>query len=187
MLHKSDTVEPDFIDIFVGADHPCTLVGFPKASCDYEEQNYILYMYPNIELRGPSPIRLYPAFKYDGHPFESDYNLHDKSESKSPLSFPIRSYSNYYTIHYILTNYFTSSIIVLQSASPVLRIPQIARQNAGASQCVCFSSLILILLDIIMPRLDLLGYLVLLRHEIEMSACASMSIGVRLAIVNLYL
>ncbi|RLM75033.1 uncharacterized protein C2845_PM15G03680 [Panicum miliaceum] len=63
-----------------GADHFDTLVHFPKASCDYDEQNHILYTYPNIELRGPSPIRLYPAFKSDMHVFRSDYNLHDKSE-----------------------------------------------------------------------------------------------------------
>ncbi|KAJ1265970.1 hypothetical protein BS78_08G115000 [Paspalum vaginatum] len=46
-----------------------------------------MFMDPDIELRGPSPIRYFPAFKYGGHqfksgkhPFGSDYNLCDTSE-----------------------------------------------------------------------------------------------------------
>ncbi|CAN6348167.1 unnamed protein product [Urochloa humidicola] len=64
-----------------GADRLCTLANFPKAGCDYEEQNHILFTYPNIELLGPAPIRLYPAFKSGSHVFGSYYNLHDKSET----------------------------------------------------------------------------------------------------------
>ncbi|CAM0145658.1 unnamed protein product [Urochloa decumbens] len=65
-----------------GADCLCTLDDFPKAGCDFDEQNHILFMYPNIELLGPSPIRLYPSFKSGSHVFGSDYNLHDKSDIK---------------------------------------------------------------------------------------------------------
>ncbi|KAG2571127.1 hypothetical protein PVAP13_7KG080958 [Panicum virgatum] len=65
-----------------GADHLYTLNDFPRATCDYHEQNHILFTYPYIKLRGPSPIRLYPAFKSNMHVFRSDYNLEDKSESK---------------------------------------------------------------------------------------------------------
>ncbi|XP_012700489.1 uncharacterized protein LOC101765380 [Setaria italica] len=61
-----------------GAD---ALGNFPKAGCSYEEQNHILFTYPNIKLLGPPPIRLYPAFKNGTHVFGSDYNLHDKSET----------------------------------------------------------------------------------------------------------
>ncbi|CAL4898454.1 unnamed protein product [Urochloa decumbens] len=64
-----------------GPDCLCTLDNFPKAGCDYEEQNHILFTYPNIELLGPLPIRLYPAFKSGSHVFGSDYNLHDTSET----------------------------------------------------------------------------------------------------------
>ncbi|CAN6343465.1 unnamed protein product [Urochloa humidicola] len=65
-----------------GADSLCTLDDFPKASCDFDEQNHILFLYPNIELLGPEPIRLYPAFKSGSHAFGSYYKLHDKSDIK---------------------------------------------------------------------------------------------------------
>ncbi|PVH63095.1 hypothetical protein PAHAL_3G472500 [Panicum hallii] len=61
------------------ADCENTVDDFPRFSCGYEEQNHLLYRNPDIKLRGPSPIRLYPAFKYGKHVFGSDYNLGDKS------------------------------------------------------------------------------------------------------------
>ncbi|OEL19463.1 hypothetical protein BAE44_0019518, partial [Dichanthelium oligosanthes] len=63
-----------------GPHRPYTVDDFPRFSCSYEEQNHVLYTKPDIELRGPSPIRLYPAFKYGKHVFGSDHNLGDKSE-----------------------------------------------------------------------------------------------------------
>uniref|UniRef100_K3ZCU8 DUF6598 domain-containing protein n=2 Tax=Setaria italica TaxID=4555 RepID=K3ZCU8_SETIT len=63
-----------------GPHPPYTVDDFPRFSCGYREQNHVLFRNPDIELRGPSPIRLYPAFKYAKHVFGSDYNLGDKSE-----------------------------------------------------------------------------------------------------------
>ena len=84
----------DFSDFYVGVGlhRPYALDDVPKFNCGYEEQNYVLYRNPDIELfffsntdielRGPSPIRLSPAFKYSNYVFGSDYNLGDKSGSR---------------------------------------------------------------------------------------------------------
>lgn len=71
----------------VGMCSPFTIDNFPRASWDHDKQAELLYENPEINLRGPSPIMLFPPFKTGYHLFDSEYNLNDKSESKF-LCFP---------------------------------------------------------------------------------------------------
>lgn len=64
-----------------GPNHPFTVDKFPKATCDEQEQIYVLYKDPETKLRGPLPLRRYPPYKCGKHVFRVDYNLDDKSES----------------------------------------------------------------------------------------------------------
>nr|CAB3466271.1 unnamed protein product [Digitaria exilis] len=64
-----------------GPNHPFTVDKFPKATCDEQEQIYVLYKHPETRLRGPLPLRRYPPYKCGKHVFRVDYNLDDKSES----------------------------------------------------------------------------------------------------------
>ncbi|CAN6343467.1 unnamed protein product [Urochloa humidicola] len=57
-----------------------TIDNFPRASCDIDEQDGLLYENPRTKLHGPTPTRLFPAFKTEEHVFGSDYNLDDKSD-----------------------------------------------------------------------------------------------------------
>ncbi|GJN40520.1 hypothetical protein PR202_gb29744 [Eleusine coracana subsp. coracana] len=57
---------------------PFTVADFPRA--DYDKQWDLLYLNPEIKLRGPPAIMLFPPFKTGKHAFGSDYNLADKSE-----------------------------------------------------------------------------------------------------------
>ncbi|WVZ90899.1 hypothetical protein U9M48_037153 [Paspalum notatum var. saurae] len=59
---------------------PFTVDDIPRPSCDFQEQSNVMFRNEEAKLRGPSPIRLFPAFKYGKHPFDSDYNLADKSQ-----------------------------------------------------------------------------------------------------------
>ncbi|TVU49577.1 hypothetical protein EJB05_00890, partial [Eragrostis curvula] len=65
-----------------GTYQPYTVDDITRVSCDPEEQSKILYATPRAELRGPSPIRLLPAFKCANHIFAKNYNLSDRSEIK---------------------------------------------------------------------------------------------------------
>ncbi|GJN35270.1 hypothetical protein PR202_gb24022 [Eleusine coracana subsp. coracana] len=65
-----------------GPHRPYTVDDIPRVTCDHEEQSEILYATPSAELRGPSPIRLFPAFKHEKHTFDPDYSLSNKSEIK---------------------------------------------------------------------------------------------------------
>jgi hypothetical protein len=64
-----------------GTYPPFTVDDIPRATYDYEQQNDILYKNPDVQRRGPLPIRLFPAFRSGKHMFVRDYNLGDKSES----------------------------------------------------------------------------------------------------------
>ncbi|CAN6361434.1 unnamed protein product [Urochloa humidicola] len=59
---------------------PFTIDNFPRASYDIDEQDELLYENPQTKLHGPTPTRLFPAFKTEEHVFGSDYNLDDKSD-----------------------------------------------------------------------------------------------------------
>ncbi|WVZ90886.1 hypothetical protein U9M48_037142 [Paspalum notatum var. saurae] len=59
---------------------PFTVDDIPRPSCDFHEQSNVMFRNEEAKLRGPSPIRLFPAFKSGKHPFDSDYNLADKSQ-----------------------------------------------------------------------------------------------------------
>lgn len=64
-----------------GTYPPFTVDDIPRATCDYEQQNNILFDNPDARRRGPIPTRLFPAFRSgEEHIFTSDYNLGDKSE-----------------------------------------------------------------------------------------------------------
>jgi hypothetical protein len=67
-----------------GTYPPFTVDDIPRATCDYEQQMDILFKNQDVERRGPSPIRLFPAFRSGEHIFVNDYNLGDKSESMLP-------------------------------------------------------------------------------------------------------
>ncbi|CAN6352111.1 unnamed protein product [Urochloa humidicola] len=59
---------------------PFTIDSFPRASYDSDKQDELLYANPKTKLHGPTPTRLFPAFKTGEHVFGSDYNLDDKSD-----------------------------------------------------------------------------------------------------------
>ncbi|WVZ90888.1 hypothetical protein U9M48_037143 [Paspalum notatum var. saurae] len=59
---------------------PFTVDDIPRPSCDFQQQSNVMFRNEEARLRGPSPIRLFPAFKSGEHPFNSDYNLSDKSQ-----------------------------------------------------------------------------------------------------------
>nr|CAB3464971.1 unnamed protein product [Digitaria exilis] len=63
-----------------GIHPPYTVNNIPRPGCDHDKQSILLFRDPDVELRGPLPIRLFPAFKDGKHYFGSDYNLADKSE-----------------------------------------------------------------------------------------------------------
>ncbi|CAL4891473.1 unnamed protein product [Urochloa decumbens] len=63
-----------------GTYPPFTVDDIPRPSCDHKEQSDVMFRNPDAKLRGPLPIRLFPAFKADKHYFGSDYNLADKSQ-----------------------------------------------------------------------------------------------------------
>jgi hypothetical protein len=72
--------------LHVGIYCPFTLDDFPRVSSDHEDQSDAVFVNPDIKLRGPKPMFLYPAFKdilVEGrnHVFRSQYQLYDDSES----------------------------------------------------------------------------------------------------------
>lgn len=72
-----------------GLYRPFTVDDIPRPSCDHKEQTEVLYKNPDTKVRGPLPIRLFPAFKSGEHIFGSQYNLADKSQSMFPLLMPL--------------------------------------------------------------------------------------------------
>ncbi|TVU49585.1 hypothetical protein EJB05_00899, partial [Eragrostis curvula] len=78
----SDSEEDEDDQDDKGTCQPYTVDDIPRVSYDHEEQSKILYATPSAELRGPSPIRLLPAFKCANHIFAKNYNLSDRSEIK---------------------------------------------------------------------------------------------------------
>lgn len=63
-----------------GIYRPFTVDDIPRPSCDHKQQTDVLHKNPETKVRGPLPIRLFPAFKSGKHIFGSEYNLADKSQ-----------------------------------------------------------------------------------------------------------
>jgi len=71
-----------------GIYRPFTVDDIPRPSCDHKQQTDVLHKNPETKVRGPLPIRLFPAFKSGKHIFGSEYNLADKSQSMLSFSCP---------------------------------------------------------------------------------------------------
>lgn len=79
----------DFSSFFnAGIYRPFTVDDVPRPSCDHKQQTDVLHKNPETKVRGPLPIRLFPAFKSGKHIFGSEYNLADKSQSRLSFSRP---------------------------------------------------------------------------------------------------
>ncbi|CAD6267309.1 unnamed protein product [Miscanthus lutarioriparius] len=63
-----------------GIYRPFTIDDIPRPSCDHKQQTDVLHKNPETKVRGPLPLRLFPAFKSGKHIFGSEYNLADKSQ-----------------------------------------------------------------------------------------------------------
>ncbi|CAL4891484.1 unnamed protein product [Urochloa decumbens] len=63
-----------------GTHPPYTVDDIPRPGCDHDKQSDVMFRNPNANLRGPLPIRLFPAFKDGKHYFGLEYNLADKSQ-----------------------------------------------------------------------------------------------------------
>ena len=67
----------------VGKYRPFTVDDFPRVSSDDDEQTVAVYKNPEISIRGPRPLRRFPAFKPESrHSCDMEYQLADESESK---------------------------------------------------------------------------------------------------------
>lgn len=78
LLSDSDEEDEDQEDKRIY--RPFTVDDIPRPSCDHKQQTEVLYKNPDTKVRGPLPIRLFPAFKSGEHIFGSQYNLADKSQ-----------------------------------------------------------------------------------------------------------
>nr|CAB3475365.1 unnamed protein product [Digitaria exilis] len=76
----SGSEDEDEDDDDQGIHTPYTVDNIPRPGCDHEKQSYVMFRDPEAKLRGPLPMRLFPAFKGGKHYFGSDYNLADKSQ-----------------------------------------------------------------------------------------------------------
>ncbi|KAE8773116.1 hypothetical protein D1007_54788 [Hordeum vulgare] len=64
-----------------GTYRPFTVDDFPWVSSDDDEQRVAVYSNPEISIRGPRPIRRFPAFKPESrHSCDVEYRLADESE-----------------------------------------------------------------------------------------------------------
>ncbi|XP_044946347.1 uncharacterized protein LOC123395420 [Hordeum vulgare subsp. vulgare] len=64
-----------------GTYRPFTVDDFPRVSSDDDEQRVAVYSNPEISIRGPRPIRRFPAFKPESrHSCDVEYRLADESE-----------------------------------------------------------------------------------------------------------
>ncbi|XP_044947423.1 uncharacterized protein LOC123396594 isoform X3 [Hordeum vulgare subsp. vulgare] len=68
-------------DEYQGKYCPFTVDNFPRVSSDDDEQTVAVYMNPEISIRGPRPLRRFPAFKPESrHSCDLEYRLADESE-----------------------------------------------------------------------------------------------------------
>ncbi|KAF7057265.1 LOW QUALITY PROTEIN: hypothetical protein CFC21_064571 [Triticum aestivum] len=67
-------------DEYHGKYRPFTVDDFPRVSSD-DEQTVAVYKNPEISIRGPRPLRRFPAFKPESrHSCDMEYQLADESE-----------------------------------------------------------------------------------------------------------
>ncbi|KAM3272580.1 hypothetical protein ACQJBY_042600 [Aegilops geniculata] len=68
-------------DEYHGKYRPFTVDDFPRVSSDDDEQKVAVYKNPEISIRGPRPLRRFPAFKPESrHSCDMEYRLADESE-----------------------------------------------------------------------------------------------------------